>query len=94
MEETWEIRYKWRYFGAALKMSPLVLDGIEEEVNYMRECYREVVRRWMKQTEPTKPTWQDLVTALREVREDTLALYIRSTFTVGESQTFPFLPLY
>lgn len=83
MEETWEIRYKWRYFGAALKMSPMVLDGIEEEVNYTRECYREVVRRWMKQTEPTKPTWQALVTALREVKEDTLAMYIRRTFTLA-----------
>ena len=32
MEETWEIRYKWRYFGQALKMSLVLLDGIEEEV--------------------------------------------------------------
>ena len=87
MEETWEIRYKWRYFGAALKMSPMVLDGIEEEVTYTRECYREVVRRWMKQTEPTKPTWQALVTALREVKEDNLAMYIRRTFTLGEPPT-------
>lgn len=82
MDETWEIRYKWRYFGRALKMSEILLDGIEEEVNYIRECYREVVRRWMKQTNP-KPTWQVLVIALRDVKEFTLAKYIRSTFAVA-----------
>ena len=81
-DQTWEIRYKWRYFGAALKMSPLVLDDIEEEVSQLRECYREVIRRWMRQTEP-KPSWQVLVTAIREVKEDRLAVYIKRSFTVG-----------
>ena len=52
------------------------------QVNYMRECYREVVRRFMKQTDP-KPTWQTMVTALRDISEFTLAKYIRSTFTFG-----------
>ena len=81
-EETWEIRYKWKYFGNALKMDPLVLDTIEEELDYIREYYREVVRQWMKMTDP-KPKWQVLVTALRDINEETLAMYMRSTFTVG-----------
>lgn len=87
-EETWEIRYKWRYFGNALKMSSLILDMIEEEYDYTRDHYREVVRRWLKMTDP-KPKWQTLVIALREIKEETLAKYIRSTFTVGES----FMPI-
>lgn len=39
MDETWEIRYKWRYFGRALKMSEILLDGIEEEVGLQFEPY-------------------------------------------------------
>ena len=82
-EETWEVRYKWRYLGNALKMPRLVLDMIEEEYDYTREYYREVVRRWLRMTEP-KPTWQALVTALRDVEEQPLARYLRRSFTVGE----------
>ena len=64
-------------------MEPLVLDTIEEELDYIREYYREVVRQWMKMTDP-KPKWQVLVTALRDINEETLAMYMRSTFTVGK----------
>ena len=62
------------------------LEGIEEELGHVRECYKEVIRRWVKETEP-KPTWQVLVTALREVREERVARYIKSTYTVGGSHT-------
>ena len=62
------------------------LEGIEEELGHVRECYKEVIRRWMKETEP-KPTWQVLVTALREIREERVARYIKSTYTVGGSHT-------
>lgn len=81
-EETWEIRYKWRYFGNALKMPQLVMDTIVEEYDYTRDHYREVVKRWLRMTDP-KPKWQTLVTALRDIKEETLAKYIRSTFTVA-----------
>ena len=83
LNETWDNRYKWRYLGAALKMSPETLQGIEDEVSHVRECYKEVVGRWMRQTEP-KPTWQALVTALRETREDRLAGYLRRSYTIGQ----------
>ena len=83
LEETRHICWKWRRLGNALKMSPVVLDTIEEDVYYMRESYNEVVRQWMKGTEP-KPKWQTLISALREVKEATLAKHLRSTFTVGE----------
>lgn len=64
-------------------MPPLILDMIEEEYDYTRDHYREVVKRWLKMTDP-KPKWQTLVIALRDIKEETLAKYIRSTFTVGE----------
>lgn len=83
IEETRHIYFKWRRLGNALKMSPVLLDTMEEEIYYLRECHNEVVRLWMKQTDP-KPKWQALVIALREIKDERLANHIRSTFTVGE----------
>lgn len=83
IEQTRHIYFKWRRLGNALKMSPVVLDTIEEEIYHMPECYNEVVRLWMKQSEP-KTKWQVFISALREIREETLARNLRSAFTVGE----------
>jgi hypothetical protein len=82
VEETREIWFKWRSFGNAVKMSPLVLDALYEDLSYSRDCFREVMRLWLKGTEP-KPTWQALITALGDIREGTLAQHLRSKFTVA-----------
>ena len=83
MEELWDIKYKWRYLGRALKLSQVLMDTIEDEYDYTRDHFREVLKHWLKLAEP-RPTWQALIDALREIGEPELAEHIRCSYTLGE----------
>ena len=63
-ELTSEATPRWKELGLQLKLKPTSLDVIAMDSHDTRECFREMLREWLRMADPS-PTWEALITALK-----------------------------
>ena len=61
---TSEATPRWKELGLQLKVKPTSLDIIEMDFHYSRDCFREMLREWLRMADPS-PTWEALIAALK-----------------------------
>ena len=73
---------KWYDIGIQLHLSPEELDVIERDSSGVYECFRNMLKKWLR----TLPTWRSLIKALKTpaVDEQVLAEELEAKFTVPQ----------
>ena len=57
---------QWYDLGLALDLSSSTLDSIKGKKDSTKVCLREMLKEWLKRTNP-KPSWRAVVEGLRDV---------------------------
>ena len=80
----YDIRYKWKAIGLELGLTRGDLNNLRRSDD---ENFEDVVEKWLKRRK-LKPTWETLVTALRQktVDEDGVADTIEDEYLKGASR--------
>ena len=68
MDEVHDVASRWKSLGAALRLSPPILDRIEADRRDVRSCLEDVVTEWLNQSYDTErfglPSWESLARAV------------------------------
>ena len=62
-----DIKKKWKALGLQLGLKKPTLEGIEADKRDVADCKMEMLSKWLKQVDNSKPSWNSLVAALRNV---------------------------
>ena len=62
-----DIKRKWRALGLQLGLREPTLDGIEVNNRDVDDCKMSMLSKWLKRVDNSKPSWNSLVAALRNV---------------------------
>ena len=87
----WEGRTEWRNLGLELKLSPDTLKAISRKYSQsVNDCFVEMLSKWLRSG--CRPTWEDMISALRSPVVGLQALAIKLEKETGKVPSPP-LPL-
>lgn len=69
MKSIFDARNEWEYLGLALGLDSHELDSIKSESNKVKDCFKEMLKKWLRKTNPS-PSWKELVIALKSETVD------------------------
>ena len=79
----WEGRIEWRNLGLELKLSPDTLKAISKRYpQSVDDCFVEMLSEWLKSG--CRPTWEDMISALRSPIVGLQALAIKLEKEIGK----------